>query len=93
LRLGGVPSGIGACYNGDEAMPVKRVKGTYNGSAVVLREAVDIPPNTEVEVLIPERGEASLAAVLAQLDETDVGELLSVEEVAEIVHQVRSTRR
>lgn len=66
---------------------MKRVKGTYNGSAVVLREAVSIPPNTEVEVLIPEGEDGSLAAVLDRLDETDVGELLSIEEVAEIVHQ------
>jgi hypothetical protein len=72
---------------------MKRVKGTYNGSAVVLREAVDIPPNTEVEVLIPGGEDASLAGLLDRLDETEAGEPLSIQEVAEIVHEVRSARR
>ena len=36
---------------------MKRVKGTYNGSAVVLQEKLDLAPDTEVEVLIPEARE------------------------------------
>jgi len=70
---------------------MKRVRGTYDGSAVVLRERVDLPPDTEVEVLIPEPEERSLAAVLA--GSPAAGEVLSVEEVAELVHEVRAARR
>jgi uncharacterized lipoprotein YbaY len=70
---------------------MKRVKGTYDGSAVVLRERVDLPPDTEVEVLIPEPEEKSLAAVLA--DAPTAGEVLSLEEVSELVHEVRASRR
>ena len=31
-----------------------RVKGIYNGKTIELLEAVTIPPDTEVEVLVPE---------------------------------------
>ncbi len=31
-----------------------KVRGVYDGERVRLLEALDIPPNTEVEVLIPE---------------------------------------
>jgi hypothetical protein len=35
---------------------MQRVKGIYDGISVRLIEAVDLPPDTEVEVLIPDRG-------------------------------------
>jgi hypothetical protein len=72
---------------------MKRVRGTYDGSAVVLREPVDLPPNTEVEVLIPEPGEAALVATLDRLDQTPAGETLSLEQVVELVHEVRERAR
>ena len=70
---------------------MKRVKGTYDGSTVVLRERVDLPPDTEVEILIPEEGDRSLAAVLA--GSPLFGEVLSIGEVVELVHEVRADRR
>jgi len=70
---------------------MKRVRGTYDGSAVVLREQVDLPPDTEVEVLIPEPQERSLAAILSRPPAG--GQVLSVEEVAELVHEVRASRQ
>ncbi len=72
---------------------MKRVKGTYNGSAVVLREKVEIPANTEVEVLIPEARDESLTALLDQLDRLPSGEVLSPEEVVALVHGVRASQR
>ena len=49
--------------------------------------------DTEVEVLIPEPQERSLPEVLEALDRAEVGEVLSVEEVAELVHEVRASQR
>jgi len=72
---------------------MKRVRGTYNGSAVVLRERVDLPPNTEVDVLIPEPQEKSLVAALDELDRVSGGEILSLEEVVALVHEVRASRQ
>jgi len=72
---------------------MKRVKGTYDGTSVLLRDRVDLPPNTEVEVLIPEPREKSLGAVLDELDELPPGETLSLEEVVALVHEVRESRR
>lgn len=72
---------------------MKRVKGTYNGSAVVLRERVGIPANTEVEVLIPEPREYSLSALLDELDRVPQGETLSLDEVVALVHEVRAGQR
>ena len=72
---------------------MKRVRGTYNGSAVVLRERVDLPPNTEVDVLIPEPQEQSLVAALDELDRVSGGETLSLEEVVALVHEVRASQR
>ncbi len=72
---------------------MKRIKGTYDGAAVVLRERVDLPPNTEVEVLIPEPREKSLTAVLDDLDHEKVGETISLEEVTALVHEVRESLR
>ena len=69
---------------------MKRIRGTYDGSTVVLREKVDLPPDTEVEVLIPEPQERSLAAILAE--RPAAGQVLSLEEVTELVHEVRATR-
>jgi len=72
---------------------MKRVKGRYDGSAVVLEEQVDIPANTEVEVLIPERRERSLTAVLDELDRRPVGETTSLDEIVALVHEVRAFQR
>jgi len=69
---------------------VKRVKGRYNGSAVVLEEKVDIPANTEVEVLIPERRERSLTTLLDELDRMPVGETMSLDEIVALVHEARA---
>ena len=72
---------------------MKRVKGRYNGSAVVLEEKVDLPANTEVEVLIPERQERSLTALLDELDRMPVGETMSLDEIVALVHEVRAAQR
>jgi len=72
---------------------MKRVKGRYDGSAVVLEEKVDIPVNTEVEVLIPERRERSLTALLDELDRMPVGETMSLDEIVALVHEVRASQR
>lgn len=71
---------------------MKRVKGTYDGSSVVLKEKIELPPNTEVEVLIPEPEEESLTALLDELDRQPAGEVLSTEEIVAIVHEVRAGR-
>jgi len=72
---------------------MKRVKGRYDGSAVVLEEKVDIPANTEVEVLIPEPQERSLTALLDELDRMPVGETMSLDEIVALVHEVRAAQR
>jgi hypothetical protein len=72
---------------------VKRVKGRYNGSAVVLEEKVDLPANTEVDVLIPERAERPLTALLDELDRMPVGETISLDEIVALVHEVRASQR
>jgi len=72
---------------------VKRVKGRYNGSAVVLEEKVDLPANTEVDVLIPERAERPLTALLDELDRMPVGETMSLDEIVALVHEVRASQR
>jgi len=72
---------------------MRRVKGTFDGSRVVLREKVDLPPDTEVEVLIPEPQDRCLPEVLERLDRVSPAEVLSVEEVAELVHDVRAGQR
>ena len=82
-------------YNDLEAtdMAMRRVKGTFDGSTVVLREKVDLPPDTEVEVLIPDPEGKSLAALLETLDRLPAAEILSAEEVSELVHEVRAGQR
>jgi len=70
---------------------MKRVEGRYDGSAVVLEEEVNIPADTEVEVLIPER--RSVTALLDELDRVPVGETLALEEVVALVHEVRASQR
>ena len=72
---------------------MKRVKGRYNGSAVVLEEKVDLPANTEVDVLIPERAERPLTALLDELDRMPVGETISLDEIVALVHEVRASQR
>jgi len=72
---------------------MRRVKGTFDGSRVVLQEKVDLPPDTEVEVLIPEPQDRYLPEVLEALDRVSPAEVLSVEEVAELVHEVRASQR
>ena len=72
---------------------MKRVKGRYDGSAVVLEAKVDIPANTEVQVLIPERAERSLTALLDDLDRMPVGETMSLDEIVALVHEVRAAQR
>ena len=72
---------------------MKRVKGRYNGSAVVLEEKVDLPANTEVDVLIPERAERPLTALLDELDRMPVGETMSLDEIVALVHEVRVSQR
>jgi hypothetical protein len=73
----------------DRRPAVKRVKGRYNGSAVVLDAKIDLPPNTEVDVLIPERAERPLGALLDGLDRMPVGETMSLDEIVALVHEVR----
>jgi hypothetical protein len=72
---------------------VKRVKGRYDGSAVVLEEKLDLPANTEVEVLIPEQQERSLTALLDEFDRMPVGETMSLDEIVALVHEVRAAQR
>jgi hypothetical protein len=68
---------------------VKRVKGRYNGSAVILEEKVDLSANTEVDVLIPEPAERPLTALLDGLDRMTMGETMSLDEIMALVHEVR----
>jgi len=74
-------------------LTMKRVKGRYDGSAVVLEEQVDIPASTEVEVLIPERQERSLTAMLDEFDRMPVDETMSLDEIVALVHEARAPRR
>ena len=69
---------------------MKRVKGRYDGSTVVLKEKVDIPADTEVEVLISERRERSPTALLDELDRMPVGETMSLDEIVALVHEARA---
>jgi hypothetical protein len=72
---------------------MRRVKGTYNGSCVVLREPSDLPPNTDVEVLIPEHHAGTLKDLLDELDKRPTGQTLSMEEIVALVHEVREGKR
>jgi hypothetical protein len=69
---------------------MKRVKGRYDGSTVVPKEKADIPADTEVEVLISERRERSLTALLDELDRMPVGETMSLDEIVALVHEARA---
>ena len=72
---------------------MKRVKGVYNGQAVVLAEPVDLPPDTEVEVLIPDASSQSFADFLDELDRRPPlapEDVLSDEEIVALVHEVRA---
>lgn len=44
-----------------------RVKGIYDGQKVILTDPVSLPPNTEVEVLIPETASADEEAYWTRL--------------------------
>lgn len=83
------------CYNGldwgarGRRPMMKRVKGRYDGSAVVLQEKVDIAADTEVEVLIPKPRERSLTALLDELGRRPVDEVMPLDEVVALVHEVR----
>lgn len=68
---------------------MKRVKGVWDGSVVRLEEKVDLPPDSELEVLVPEPGDISLLELLDELDRRPVGEVLSMDEIVELVHEVR----
>ena len=46
---------------------MQRVKGIFDGTHVNLLERVTIPPDTEVEVLIPDAEEQQTQAVLQRL--------------------------
>lgn len=72
---------------------MKRVKGRYNGSTVVLEEKVSIPPDTEVEVLIPDAQSGQLKDLLDELDRLPAGESMSLEEIVALVHEVRVAQR
>ncbi len=75
---------------------MKRVKGIYNGQTVVLAEQVDLAPDTEVEVLIPDAGGQSFADFLDELDKRPPlapEDVLSEEEIVALVHEVRAEMR
>jgi hypothetical protein len=75
---------------------MKRVRGVYNGQAVVLKEAVDLAPDTEVEVLIPDARSQSFSDFLDELDKRPPlapEDVLSEEEVVALVHEVRAEMR
>jgi hypothetical protein len=67
---------------------VNRVKGRYNGLAVVLGEKVDLPGNAEGDVSIPEQAERPFTALLDELDRMPVAETMSLDEVVALVHEV-----
>ena len=71
---------------------MKRVMGFYNGAFVVLKEPVNLAPNTEVEVFIPESGDKSLIEMLDELDKKAAEEGLSADEIDALVHEARKTR-
>ncbi len=68
---------------------MRRVKGPFDGSSVTLREKIDIPAGTEVEVLIPELTDTRLIDLLHDLDQQPLGDMLSLADVVAIVHEVR----
>lgn len=72
---------------------MKRVKGVWDGSVVRLEEKVDLPPNIEVEVLVPDPEDESLAELLDRLPEVPPGEAPSEEEIVALVHEVRKRQR
>ena len=44
------------------------VKGVYNGETVVPQESLDVPPDTEIRLLVPGRSENAFADLLDELD-------------------------
>jgi len=69
---------------------MKRVRGRYDGSAVVLEEKVDIPADTEVEVLIPEARDGGLNDLLDEMDGLPASETVGLDEIVALVHEVRA---
>jgi hypothetical protein len=69
---------------------MKRVRGRYNGSAVILEEKVDIPADTEVVVLIPEARDGRLNELLDELNRLPAGETMALDEIVALVHEVRA---
>ena len=70
---------------------MRSVRGIYDGSVVVLQEEVDLAPGTEVVVVLPDP--EGLLVLLDQLDEREPSEKLTLEEIVEIVHEVREDMR
>jgi hypothetical protein len=72
---------------------VRIVKGVYNGKTVVPEEPLDVPPDTEIGLLIPGQPSDTFADLLDELDKLPPlpsGEVLSEEEIVALVHQVRA---
>ncbi|MGD0110366.1 MAG: hypothetical protein ABSD48_00700 [Armatimonadota bacterium] len=69
---------------------MKRVRGRYDGSAVILEEKVDIPADTEVEVLIPEARDGGLNDLLDEMDGLPASETVGLDEIVALVHEVRA---
>jgi len=69
---------------------MKRVRGRYDGSAVILEEKVDIPADTEVVVLIPEARDGRLNELLDELNRLPAGETMALDEIVALVHEVRA---
>jgi len=72
---------------------MKRVRGRYDGSTVILEEKVDIPADTQVEVLIPEARDGRLKDLLDEFDRLPPGETMGLDEIVALVHEVRAAQR
>lgn len=71
-----------------------RVKGTVRDGCVVLDENAEVPPDgTRVEVLVPAPRGRSLKEHLEYLLKNPPADVMSDEEIVEIVHRVRARRR
>ncbi len=75
---------------------MKIVKGVYNGETVVPEEPLDVPPDTEIGLLVPGRSANAFADLLEELDRLPPlppDEVLSEEEIVALVHEVRAEMR
>ncbi len=71
-------------------------KGVYNGETVVPEEPLDVPPDTEIGLLVPGRSANAFADLLEELDRLPPlppDEVLSEEEIVALVHEVRAEMR